>query len=328
MQNRPFSHLGMVSALSLGGGGIGGTWGPRTRDESVATVREAVEAGVTLIDVAPAYGNGEAEMVVGEAFSGHLPAGVRVATKVALFARWSRVRTTLLQQSVMADGLNAEVERSVSGSLARLRIPRIDVLFVHDPLIPDDRTSTSSGLSYSLYRDVVRPIMARLADQGRIGGWGISATGDASTVIAALEDDPAPEVAQVEVNVLRAAAVSGSSTVRPGAEELIAAAAGRGVAVMCIRPTESGALTDGFDRRVDAEAASAFRRAEPFRRLALELGMRPAGLAHRYALTLAGVATVTLGVKNREELREALEAEAAGPLQAQVMHRIHAVMAR
>ena len=43
MQNRPFGRVGVVSALSLGGGGIGGTWGVRTREESVATVHAAVD---------------------------------------------------------------------------------------------------------------------------------------------------------------------------------------------------------------------------------------------------------------------------------------------
>ena len=51
-----------------------------------------------------------------------------------------------------------------------------------------------------------------------------------------------------------------------------------------------------------------------------------AGLAHRYALTLPGVATVTLGVKNRVELREALEVESAGPLAGALMDRIHAAI--
>ncbi len=327
MQNRSFGQLGIVSALSLGGGGIGGTWGPRTRDESVATVHAGVEAGITLIDVAPAYGNGEAEMVVGEAFNGHLPTGVRVATKVAFFARWSRVRARLLEQPATADRLNAEIEHSVSESLARLRIPRIDMLFVHDPLIPDRAPATTFGLRHSVYRVVVAPIMARLAAEGRIGAWGISATGDAPTVIAALDDDPAPAVAQVESNVLRSSAATGSSPAQPAATEMIEAAGRRGVAVMCIRPTESGALTDGFDRSVDDEASAAFVRAEAFRRLARELGTRPAGLAHRYALTMPGVATVTLGVKNRDELREALAAEAAGPLPSEVMDRIHVSMA-
>jgi aryl-alcohol dehydrogenase-like predicted oxidoreductase len=326
MQTRTFGRIGVVSALSLGGGGIGGTWGPRTRDESVATVRDAVDAGITLIDVAPSYGHGEAELVIGEAFDGRLPAGVRIATKVALFARWSRIRAMLMEQPLSAVLLNTAIERSLSESLARLRTHRVDVLFVHDPLIPDGQADAALGLARSLYRDMVRPIMVRLVDEGRIGAWGISATGDAPTVIAVIDDDQTPDVAQVESNVLRTAAATGSSFLRPGATELIAAAVRRGVSVMCIRPTESGALTDGFDRTVDDEAAAAFRRAEPFRHLARELGTRPAGLAHRYALTLPGVATVTLGVKNRDELQEALEAEAAGPLPSTVMNRIHTAM--
>jgi aryl-alcohol dehydrogenase-like predicted oxidoreductase len=327
MQNRTFGRIGEVSALALGGGGIGGTWGARTRDESVATVRAAVDAGITLVDVAPAYGNGEAELVVGEAFNGAPPAGVRIATKVALFARWSRVRSMLMEQPISFDTLNAAVERSITESLARLRTPGIDVLLVHDPLIPDRLPPAEFGLSRSLYQDIVRPILVRLADEGRIGAWGISATGDAPSVIAALEGDPPPEVAQVEVNVLRSDAATGSSALQPGATQVIAAANQRGAAVMCIRPTESGALTDGFDREVDDEAAAAFRRAEPFRQLARELGLTPALLAHRYALTLSGVATVTLGVKNRVELREALEAETAGPLPDALMDRIHSAIA-
>jgi aryl-alcohol dehydrogenase-like predicted oxidoreductase len=232
----------------------------------------------------------------------------------------------LLQQPASADRLNSAVERSVSDSLARLRTPSVDVLFVHDPLIPDGQPATAFGLPLSVYRDVIRPIMVRLVDQGRIGAWGISATGDAPTVIAAFDDDPIPWVAQVEANVLRSSAATGSSAVRPGATELAAAADRRGVAVMGIRPTESGALTDGFDRPVDDEAAAAFRRADRFRQLARELGLLPAGLAHRYALTLPSIATVTLGVKNRDELREALEAEAAGPLPGATMDRIHATV--
>jgi aryl-alcohol dehydrogenase-like predicted oxidoreductase len=326
MQTRKFGRLGEVSALALGGGGIGGTWGPRTRAESVATVRDAVDAGITLIDVAPSYGNGEAELVVGEAFGGRVPTGVRIATKVPLFARWSPVRAMLLEHAVSADLLKTAIERSVNDSLVRLRARYIDVLFVHDPLFAEAQTAATLGLSYSLYRDVVRPIVVSLVEAGHIGAWGISATGSAPTVIEALEDDPAPQVAQVEANVLRSRAATASSAVRPGATEVIEAAVQHGIAVMCIRPTESGALTDGFDRTVDDEAAAAFRRAEPFRQLASELGVRPAGLAHRYALTLPGVASVTLGVKNRDELREALEAEAAGPLPRAMMDQIDAAI--
>ena len=84
METRNLGPLGPVSALTLGGGGLGQVWGTTSRDEAVATVRRAVDAGITLLDVAPMYGRGEAEAVVGAAFAGRLPDGVRVGTKVML----------------------------------------------------------------------------------------------------------------------------------------------------------------------------------------------------------------------------------------------------
>jgi aryl-alcohol dehydrogenase-like predicted oxidoreductase len=54
---------------------------PTTFDECVATVHAAVAAGINLLDLAPRYGDGKAEEVVGEAFAGHLPAGVRITSK-------------------------------------------------------------------------------------------------------------------------------------------------------------------------------------------------------------------------------------------------------
>src|SRR5713101_317179 len=79
-----FGKLWPVSALTLGGGGLGMVWGETTFDECVATVHEAIAAGINLIDLAPRYGDGKAEEVVGEAFGGRLPDGVRVTRKCNL----------------------------------------------------------------------------------------------------------------------------------------------------------------------------------------------------------------------------------------------------
>ena len=84
MESRNFGGLGQVSALTLGGGGIGQVWGATSREESVATLRAAADAGIDLIDLAPSYGDGEAERVFGEAFGGRAPAGLRVTTKCRL----------------------------------------------------------------------------------------------------------------------------------------------------------------------------------------------------------------------------------------------------
>jgi aryl-alcohol dehydrogenase-like predicted oxidoreductase len=70
MMQHPFGRLWPVSTLTLGGGELGMLWGPTSFDECVATVHDAVAAGINLLDLAPRYGDGKAEEVVGEAFGG------------------------------------------------------------------------------------------------------------------------------------------------------------------------------------------------------------------------------------------------------------------
>ena len=51
-------------------------------------------------------------------------------------------------------------------------------------------------------------------------------------------------------------------------------------------------------------------------------GESTASLAHRYSLTMEGISTVVLGVKNRTELRECIEASDCGPLEPELVGRI------
>ena len=64
METRSLGVLGPVSALALGGGGIGAVWGETTREEGVATLREALDLGITVLDAAPGYNVCEA--LIGE----------------------------------------------------------------------------------------------------------------------------------------------------------------------------------------------------------------------------------------------------------------------
>ena len=96
---------------------------------------------------------------------------------------------------------------------------------------------------------------------------------------------------------------------------------------MGIRAVQAGALTDAFDRELpeDHPDMADYRRSGPFRDLARQVGESPASLAHRYALSMKGVSTVVLGIKNRQELRECVDAEAKGPLSTELTARIDAL---
>jgi aryl-alcohol dehydrogenase-like predicted oxidoreductase len=109
----------------------------------------------------------------------------------------------------------------------------------------------------------------------------------------------------------------------------MAAARANGVGVMGIRAVQAGALTGALDRELppDHPEMRDFVRAAGFRRLAEEVGVSPAGLAHRYALSL-DIDTVVLGVKNRRELSECVAAAEAGPLPADLVARIDRIVDR
>src|SRR5689334_12237074 len=124
MQQRNLGRLWPVSALTLGGGGLGGVWGETTFEECVATVHAAVESGITLLDLAPRYGDGKAEEVVGAAFAGKLPDGVRITSKCNLGNAAPAQIEPILRQSI-------------AGSLKRLRLSRIDLCFLHSNVVPD-----------------------------------------------------------------------------------------------------------------------------------------------------------------------------------------------
>ena len=317
MKQRPFGKLGEISCLTLGGGGIGQVWGPTNRDEAIATVREAVNAGITFLDVAPSYGNGEAELVVGEAFNGRLPDSVRVSTKCML-------------GNPPRDEVLPRLERSLDQSLARTKLERIDLFFLHGQIVPDAMAGPVEGTPRRLFVEAVRPAFEQLVARGRIGAWGISAIGVPTGVLETISEDPPPIVIQAVANLLDSVGAMKRFDEAARPREIIAAAHRRNIGIMGIRAVQAGALTDAFDRKLPETHPEMvdYRRATPFRALAREIGESPAALAHRYSLSIPGVATVVLGVKNRSELRECVAAAERGPLGRELIARIDAAVGR
>lgn len=137
-----------VSRVGLGTWAIGGwMWGGSDDDESVKTIRAAIDSGVTLIDTAPVYGFGHAEEVVGPALA---PTGMRsrvvIATKVGL--DWTNGK-------VFRNASRDRILREIDDFLRRLQTDYIDLYQVHwaDPLVPVEETAET---------------MQQLLDQGRI----------------------------------------------------------------------------------------------------------------------------------------------------------------
>ena len=321
MEMRPLGRLGTVSALSFGGGGVGGVYGSVARAEAVATVRAAVDAGITLLDLAPTYGPGEqtpeAELVVGEAFAGRLPDGVRLTTKI------------MVDDAMPTASIRTAIRASVERSLRRLRTDRVDLLLLHSYVRPSALTGGSPEVvDVKTVREVIRPAFEDLAEHGLIGDWGLTGIGHPDAICALVEDDVKPAAIQCVTNALDSVGDMWPFDLRerPDNVRIRRTAAESGVAVMGIRALAAGALADRLDRDAPAAARAAVdhQRASGFREIAHTKAVSAAELAHRYALSLSGVATVIVGAKTRAELTECLAAEAAARLRDEELREIEA----
>ncbi len=315
MKTHDFGRLAPVSVLTLGGGGLGELWGATTRRECVATVKAAVDAGITLIDLAPRYGDGKAELVLGEAFGGRLPSGVRVTSKCNL-------------GNPPAGQIERILRQSIEVSLRLTQLDRLDLFFLHSNIVPDGdamwrREDTSRFVPLPALQQTIRPLFEKFVREGLVGAWGVTGIGHPDAVLTVLHDDPKPAAVQVIANLIDSPGGLKFFDGPAKPREIMEAARANQVAVMGIRAVQAGALTAAIDRPLpeDHPEMLDYRRAAGYRALCAELGENPAILAHRYALSLP-IDTLVLGVKNRQELAECVAAAEAGPLPADVMARI------
>jgi len=130
-----------ASRIGLGTWAVGGwMWGGSDDAEAIATVRAALDRGVTLIDTAPVYGFGHSEELVGRALEGRRDEAI-IATKCGL--EWST-------GSPRRDGRKERIEQELEDSLRRLKTDRIDLYQVHwpDPLTPMEETARALERAY------------------------------------------------------------------------------------------------------------------------------------------------------------------------------------
>src|SRR6266516_7887781 len=135
MQKRRLGKSNLeVSALGLGCMGMSQSYGvPPDKQAMIAFIRTAVERGVTFFDTAEVYGPYTNEELVGEALA-PLRKQVVIATKFGFDLSGTDHRPG-------AAGLNSRpehIKQAVEGSLKRLRVETIDLLYQHrvDPNVP------------------------------------------------------------------------------------------------------------------------------------------------------------------------------------------------
>jgi len=114
-----------VSAQGLGCMGMSEWYGHTDWDESVATIRRALDLGVTFLDTADIYGAGHNEVLVGRAISGRRDE-VQLATKFGIDRSGGDDKRIIR-------GERGYVKRACETSLVRLGVDVIDLYYLHRP---------------------------------------------------------------------------------------------------------------------------------------------------------------------------------------------------
>ncbi|PRY15338.1 aldo/keto reductase [Kineococcus rhizosphaerae] len=125
----------MTKHLGLGAMGMSGAYGPADRDESIATVHAALDAGVTLIDTGDFYGAGHNEMLLAEALRGVDRDSYRLSVKFGALLTPAGLPSGF-------DGRPEAVKNSLAYSLVRLGTDHVDVYRParRDPRVPIEET--------------------------------------------------------------------------------------------------------------------------------------------------------------------------------------------
>jgi D-threo-aldose 1-dehydrogenase len=222
-----------LGRLGHGAANLGNLYRAMTDEEAWAVLDAAWESGIRYFDTAPHYGLGLSERRLGAFLATKSRADYVVSTKVGRLLRPSPETADRLDDAnqfavpaslrrvwdFSADGVRASMEES----LERLGLPRVDILYLHDPDEHDLAADLSTGV----------PALAALRDEGLVTAVGIGSK-STEALLAAVRTGP-----------LDLVMVAGRYTLleQPALDELIPACRDTGTGVVAAAVFNSGLLS-------------------------------------------------------------------------------------
>ncbi|WP_433335883.1 aldo/keto reductase [Spirillospora sp. CA-294931] len=280
-----------VSALAFGAAPIAGLYTPLPAAVGERTARMALARGMTYVDTAPHYGAGTSETRLGAVLAGVPRDSFTISTKVGRLLRPRQPYESpddagfpgepplKREWDFGADG----IRRSLEGSLERLGLDRVDIVYLHDP---DDHEEQVYAEAY--------PALADLRDQGVIGaiGAGMNQSAMLARFVRRLDLDAV--LCAGRYTLLDHSALAG----------LLPACAERGTSVVIGGVYNSGLLAGGTTFDYAPAPAEVRDRVTRLRRVCRAHGVPLRAAALRFPFGHPAVASVLPGCRTPDEVED------------------------
>ena len=279
-----------VSRMGLGCMGMSGMYGQSNRKESIATIHEALDSGINLLDTGDFYGMGHNEMLIREALEG------RQRDRVQISVKFGALRTPAGPFSGY-DGRPEAVKNFLAYSLNRLGTDYIDIYRPArvDPAVPIEETVGA---------------IAEMVKTGYVRHIGLSEVG-AETLRRANTIHPITDV-QIEYSILSRGI---EAEILPTARELGVSITAYGVLSRGLlsgnwskERAKEGDMRRGLPRFQGENLDKNLSLIEALRAIAKEKGVTVSQLSIAWVLAAGGDVVPLMGARRRDQLRDALGA--------------------
>ena len=299
MEQRPFGSTGeQVSVIGLGSGFLN----YHSYNDGLATVRRALELGISYFDTSPAYGRGASQAIFGEALEGRTERYM-LATKLGYFSRTPSYHSP------------AALSAQLDDNLRLLRRDQVDVLQVHES---DWRGWWTDESPPSVYVDPQReyefgtgeviPFLLAAREQGRCRFIGVTGNhaDDVGRVLEAVDVDAVLLAFNFDL-VWRGARTRALPVAREKGTAIVLAAVLQNARLAEVRREWLESPPDWMDDVVRERFARLYE-------IQRECGLSLVELAIRFILAEPGVSTILVGAARPQEIEQSVAAAAAGPL--------------